>query len=79
MAEAAFQHYDDLLGTAVDRDHTINFELIEPSNLIDLDAPFSEGEIRSAVKHLPTRKVPYPDGFTAEFLHACWSIVKSNF
>uniref|UniRef100_A0A452YA15 Uncharacterized protein n=1 Tax=Aegilops tauschii subsp. strangulata TaxID=200361 RepID=A0A452YA15_AEGTS len=28
---------------------------------------------------LPTRKVPYPDGFTAEFLHACWSIVKSNF
>lgn len=80
MAEAAFAHYDALLGTAVDRECTLDLsELITPTDLIDLDAPFSADEIWEAIKRLPARKAPGPHGFTAEFLRACWSIVRQDF
>lgn len=46
MAEAAFEHYDALLGTAVEREHTMDLSLlIEGSNFSDLDAPFCPAEI----------------------------------
>lgn len=77
MASAAFSHFDALLGTAVEREHTLDLsQLIDPS---DLDAPFSADEIWDAVKRLPARKASRPDGFTAEFLRACWSTVKQDF
>uniref|UniRef100_A0A453EYF3 Reverse transcriptase domain-containing protein n=2 Tax=Aegilops tauschii subsp. strangulata TaxID=200361 RepID=A0A453EYF3_AEGTS len=80
MAEAAFRHFDALLGTAVERDHTLDLsQLIDGSDLSDLDAAFCPEEIWKAVKRLPAHKAPGPDGFNAEFLHACWSIVKQDF
>ena len=80
MAEAAYEHYDALLGTAVDRDCSIDLApLIEPIDLDDLDAPFSAEEIWATVKRLPARKAPGPDGFTAEFVRAYWSIVRDDF
>jgi exonuclease III len=77
MAEAAFDHFDALLGTAVDRDCTLDLTpLIEPAtNLHELDAPFTADEIWGAVKRLPGHKAPGPDGFTAEFLRSCWAVV----
>nr|BAJ95023.1 predicted protein [Hordeum vulgare subsp. vulgare] len=78
MAAATFAHFDTLLGTDVPRDCTINLsQLIQPSNLDNLDTPFSE-EIWQAIKRLPSRKVPDPDGFTAEFLRSCWPIIKPD-
>jgi hypothetical protein len=70
MAAATFQHFDELLGTEVPRDCTLRFnDLIERDESLDsLEAPFSEYEIWQAVKRLPIRKAPGPDGFTAEFL-----------
>lgn len=48
MAQAAFSHYDALLGTATDRTHSLDLShLIEPT---DLDKPFSGEEIWEAVK-----------------------------
>lgn len=47
-------------------------------DLLDLEAPFSEDEIWRAVKSLPTGKAPGPDGFTSEFLRACWDIIKQD-
>ena len=36
-----------------------------PGDLACLEAPFSPEEIWDAVKRLPARKAPGPDGFTA--------------
>uniref|UniRef100_A0A453RCE2 Uncharacterized protein n=1 Tax=Aegilops tauschii subsp. strangulata TaxID=200361 RepID=A0A453RCE2_AEGTS len=51
------KHFDTRIGTDVPRDCTIDpSQFIEPSNLEDLDAPFSEYEIWQAIKSLPSRK-----------------------
>jgi hypothetical protein len=80
IAEAAFAHYDGLLGTNVARDCTLDFtQIIEPTDSLDaLEAPFTVDEIWNAVKRMPARKAPGPDGFTAEFLRACWTTVKQD-
>jgi hypothetical protein len=41
--------------------------------------PFSADEVWNAVKRLPARKAPGPDGFTAEFVRACWATIKDDF
>jgi hypothetical protein len=80
MAKAAFEHFEALLGTATSREHTIDLmPLIEPSDLQDLDRSFSLEVIWDVVKHLPAHKAPGPDGFTAEFMRACWAVVKHDF
>uniref|UniRef100_A0A453EL19 Reverse transcriptase domain-containing protein n=1 Tax=Aegilops tauschii subsp. strangulata TaxID=200361 RepID=A0A453EL19_AEGTS len=79
MAAATFEHFDSRIGTDAPRDCTIDLsQFIQPSNLEDLDAPFSEDEIWQAIKSLPSRKAPGPDGFTAEFLRSCWPIIKHD-
>ena len=66
MAEVAFRHYDALIGTIAERDHTLDLsQLIKGSDLSNLDAPFCPAETWEAVKRLPARKVPRPDGYTA--------------
>jgi hypothetical protein len=81
MISATFDHFESLIGTSVDRDCTLNLtQLITPSDkLLKLDAPFTEKEIWAAIKRLPARKAPGPDRYMAEFLHACWGIVKQEF
>lgn len=80
MAEAAYLHFDALLGTAVAREHTLDLHhLIETQDLQELDMPFSADEVWNAVKRLPARKAPGPDGFTAEFVRACWATIKDDF
>uniref|UniRef100_A0A453STB6 Reverse transcriptase domain-containing protein n=1 Tax=Aegilops tauschii subsp. strangulata TaxID=200361 RepID=A0A453STB6_AEGTS len=75
MAAAAYAHFDALLGTAAPRECTLDLSaLITPANLDDLDAPFDAEEIWQAIKRLPARKAPGPNGFTADFLRACWPI-----
>ncbi|KAK1681825.1 hypothetical protein QYE76_042673 [Lolium multiflorum] len=46
MAATAYSHFDNLLGTAVDRDCTLNLaQLIDPSDsLLEMDAPFTDEE-----------------------------------
>ena len=80
MAQAAFLYHDALLSTAADQEHSLDLsQLIEPTDLADLDEPFSAEEIWEAVKRLPAHKAPGPDMFTAEFLRARWSTVRQDF
>jgi hypothetical protein len=48
----------------------------EGNNLII--RPFTHEEIREAVFPMEHKKAPGPDGFPAEFYHACWEIIKDD-
>ncbi|KAE8778872.1 Serine/threonine-protein kinase SMG1 [Hordeum vulgare] len=79
MAQAVFAHFDVLLGTAPDRAHTLDLEHhIMPADLTSVEVPFSPEEIWEAVRRMPAHKALGPDGFSAEFLRACWSIIKQD-
>jgi hypothetical protein len=81
MAEATYDHFQALLGTAADREFSLDLDFLgrHAEDLSDLDAPFSEEEVWDVVQRLPHGKAPGPDGFTAEFLQSCWGTVKTDF
>ena len=64
MAAAAFSHFMQLLGSADERDFTLDLDMlgVPTFDLSDLDAPFSKDEIWTAIKLLPHGKAPGPDG-----------------
>jgi len=47
-------------------------------DLEDLDVPFTEVEIESAIKEMPSEKAPGPDGFIGLFYKNCWSVIKEG-
>jgi hypothetical protein len=71
------QFYENLLGVSTGRENTINLnELgISSYNLSDLDLPFTEEEVWSTIKKLPSDKAPDPDGLTGRFYKSCWPII----
>ena len=40
--------------------------------------PITQEEVDQAVKTMPPGKAPGPDGFTTDFFHHCWDLVKMN-
>jgi hypothetical protein len=78
--QAAFDFYNSLLGTAEQRDITIDLEQLElqPHDLQELDAFFTEEEVWETIKDMPSDKAPGPDGFTGRFYKSCWPIIKSD-
>ena len=69
-----------VLGTPPMRSLDFNWNAIEPAveALEDLGLPFSEVEIKAAFEDMPADKAPGPDGFTVNFLRACWIIIKDD-
>jgi hypothetical protein len=56
------------------KDTTMFFELnslIQPTDLSEVDQPFSLGEIESLINELPINKAPGPDGFNGMFIKKC--------
>jgi hypothetical protein len=43
-----------------------------------LDEPFSEEEVRSAIAEMLDEKAPGPDGFTGVYYRTCWEIIKNE-
>lgn len=56
----------------------LDWSPITPSQAADLERPFSEEAIFSAVCFLGSNKSPGPDGFTAEFFKCFWPTIKSD-
>jgi hypothetical protein len=69
-----------LLGEVQERQVTVNLEELDipHHDLAGLDAPFSEEEVWKTICSLPSDKAPGPDGFTANFYKAYWSIIKTD-
>ena len=74
------EFYVNLLGSCTAREHTINLaELgISEHNLSELDLPFTEEEVWSTIKQMPSDKAPGPVGFTGRFYKTCWPIIKED-
>jgi len=69
-----------MLGTPCERKFSIDLGQIDDRSfdLSDLEYPFTEKEIWQTVKALPRWKAPCPDGFSFEFLVACWENIKAD-
>lgn len=70
------EYFQNLMGRKVSRSRTFDWQAIQLSMLqqmpgLELDRPFTEGEIEHAIKCLPTEKAPGPDGYTADFYRSC--------
>jgi hypothetical protein len=52
------------------------FELIQAVDLPVLDDPFSQEEIISVLKDMPSDHALGPDGFNGAFFKKCWDIIK---
>jgi hypothetical protein len=73
-------HFKNLLGKKVQRQETINWDMLELPQLPTqcLESPFSEFEIGKAIVELPTEKASGPNGFTCLFYKSCWGITKAE-
>jgi hypothetical protein len=74
------RHFGDLLGTKQSRAAGLNWDELEcPSfSLEDLEAPFTDEEIKSTMFTLPKENAPGPDGFIWAFYSKCWETVKGD-
>jgi hypothetical protein len=75
--DMAWNFYNNLLGSAGQRDLTVQLGVFHRPNwdLTELDQ-FSEEEIWNTIKSLPSDKAPGPDGFTGRFYKVAWQVIK---
>eukprot|EP00253_Pinus_taeda_P027605 PITA_27605 len=52
--------------------------LVNEENNSNLMKPFTEEEISNVIWDMEPDKAPGPDGFSAHFYRACWTIIKSD-
>jgi hypothetical protein len=60
MVEAAFDHFEGLLGMTVERQYSLDLGFLD-THMVDLsglEAPFTEDEIWEVIQHLPHGKAP---------------------
>lgn len=73
-------HFSQIMGSPIPRTKVLNWQELGYShhNLEDLDAPFTQQEIGSVIKEMPSEKAPGPDGFIGLFYKRCWDIIKDD-
>jgi hypothetical protein len=52
--------------------------LITPEQNQALMRPIMQEEVDQEVKEMPLGKSPGPDGFTTDFFHHCWSMIREE-
>jgi exonuclease III len=85
IAEELNSFYQDLLTeTNVNREEAIQKvtrhipRLINSEQNTTLMRPITQSEVNLAVKDMPPGKAPGPDGFTTDFFHYCWDMIKEE-
>lgn len=81
--EVLHDYFSGVMGTKVQRSRSFNWErlvMIKVEELpgLELDRPFTEGEVEFAVKSMPNDKAPRPNGFTTNFYKRCWQIIRPD-
>lgn len=79
--QATFDFYNNLLGAAEQRDFSIDLEqlgILARDLQDDLDEFFTEEEVWTTLKSLPSDKAPGPYGYTDRFYKSCWQIIESG-
>jgi hypothetical protein len=84
MKELTDYYHDLLSEPQVDRAEAIGrvttniLTLITQEQNEALMTPISQAEVDQAIQELPAGKAPGPDGFTTDFFHACWPMLKEE-
>jgi hypothetical protein len=73
-------YFSDHLGSVAQRGRTFNWEALGyvPRDLLAIEAPFTQEEIKETINSMPLDKAPGPDGFTGLFFKTCWEIIKDD-
>ena len=77
-------YHDILTETQEDRTDAIQritkhiLTLVTPEQKTALTRPITQEEVDQAVIDMPPGKAPGPDGFTKDFFHHCWDLVKQD-
>lgn len=79
--EVVWDFYNKLLGTAAQRDFTLNLPAFhrQAIDLSGLDQVFTEEEVWATIKSLPSDKAPGLDGYTGRFYRSAWQVIKVDF
>jgi hypothetical protein len=80
--EVVWEFYNNLLGTAREREFTLDLPSFHPGTQLDLEGLnqiITEEEVWNTIKSLPADKAPGPDGFTGRFYKIAWPIIKGDF
>ncbi|WVZ94534.1 hypothetical protein U9M48_040415, partial [Paspalum notatum var. saurae] len=75
-----FQFFQNMFGEPGARSHSLglNHLGLNTVSLEGIDHCFSEEEVWSVVRELPSDKALGPDGFTGLFFKSAWSVIKSD-
>jgi hypothetical protein len=78
--EIIHEHFKKIIKKGSPRTKNFNWATIPTPtcDLSNLDAPFTEEEVKAAVDRTACDKAPGPDGFTGDFFKGCWNIIKAD-
>jgi len=85
IEEELLRFYQDLLKEPnIDRSEAIRRvtehipALVTPEQNSALTRPITQEEVDQAIKAMPAGKAPGPDGFTTDFFHHCWDLIRED-